>query len=44
MSLKTDKFSESGKSRELLERDGIFSRMWKDYQLAVQWKVAKEVQ
>ena len=36
--------AESGTSRELLERGGTFSRMWQDYQLAVQWKVAKEVQ
>ena len=42
--IENGQISESGKSRELLERDGIFSRMWKDYQLAVQWKVAKEVQ
>ena len=30
--------TESGKSSELLEKDGIFNRMWQDYQLAVQWK------
>ena len=34
----------TAKARELLEKDGIFNRMWQDYQLAVQWKVAKEVQ
>ena len=36
--------TESGKSRELLEKGGVFSRMWQDYQTSVQWKVAKEVQ
>ena len=36
--------TESGKSRELLEKGGIFSRMWQDYETSVQWKVAKEVQ
>ena len=35
--------TESGKSRELLEKGGVFSRMWQDYQTSVQWKVAKEV-
>ena len=35
--------AESGTSRDLLERDGIFSRMWQNYQTSVQWKVAKEV-
>ena len=30
--------------RKLLEKDGIFSRMWQDYQTSVQWKVSKEVQ
>lgn len=28
----------------LLAKDGIFSRMWKNYQTSVQWKVTKEVQ
>ena len=36
--------TESGKSRELLKKGGVFSRMWQDYQTSVQWKVAKEVQ
>ena len=36
--------TESGKSRDLLEKGGVFSRMWQDYQTSVQWKVAKEVQ
>ncbi len=36
--------AEYGNSRELLAKDGIFSRMWKNYQTSVQWKVTKEVQ
>ena len=36
--------AECGNSRELLAKDGIFSRMWNNYQTSVQWKVAKEVQ
>ena len=35
--------AERGTSRELMERGGIFSRMWQNYQTSVQWKVAKEV-
>ena len=35
--------AESGTSRELMERGGIFSRMWQNYQTSVQWKVVKEV-
>ncbi len=34
--------AESGTSRELLARDGLFHRMWDNYQTSVQWKVAKE--
>ena len=33
---------ESGTSRELLEKDGLFRRLWDNYQTSVQWKVAKE--
>lgn len=35
--------AESGTSRDLLAQNGIFSRMWQNYQTSVQWKVAKEV-
>lgn len=34
---------ESGNSEELMAKEGIFHKMWKNYQLSVQWKVAKEV-
>ncbi len=44
LSFATDGVAECGNSRELLAKDGIFSRMWKNYQTSVQWKVTKEVQ
>ena len=40
--IKDGAIEESGTSRELLERGGLFSKMWNDYQTSVQWKVAKE--
>ena len=40
--IKDGEIAESGTSRELLEQKGIFSRMWKNYQTSVQWKVSKE--
>ena len=36
--------AESGTSSNLLAKDGIFNRMWQNYQTSVQWKVAKEIQ
>ena len=42
--VKGGQFAESGSSRELMERGGLFARMWKNYQTSVQWKVQKEVQ
>ena len=40
--VKDGQIAEHGTSRELLERDGLFRRMWDNYQSSVQWKVAKE--
>lgn len=40
--LKDGQIAESGSWRELTAAKGIFSKMWKDYQASVQWKVAKE--
>ena len=40
--MKDGTIAESGASRELLERDGLFRRMWDNYQSSVQWKVSKE--
>ena len=34
---------ESGTHNELIERNGIFTRMWKNYSEAAEWKIAKEV-
>ena len=42
--VKDGQIAESGSSRELMERGGLFARMWKNYQTSVQWKVQKEVQ
>ena len=40
--IRDGRIAESGTSRELLEKGGIFRRMWDNYQTSVQWKVAKE--
>ena len=42
--VKDGQIAESGTSQELLGQDGLFRRMWKDYQTTVQWKVSKEAQ
>ena len=42
--VKDGQIAESGSSRELLERGGLFARMWQNYQTSIQWKVQKEVQ
>ena len=34
--------AESGTKDVLCAKNGLFARMWKDYQSSVQWKVAKE--
>ena len=33
---------ESGTKDELCAQNGLFARMWQDYQASVQWKIAKE--
>lgn len=35
--------SEFGNRMELLDKNGLFAKMWNDYQNSVEWKVAKEV-
>ena len=40
--LEDGRIVESGTSQELLEQEGLFRRMWENYQTSVQWKVAKE--
>lgn len=42
--LKDGKIIEAGDYQQLIEQNGLFSKMWNDYQKSVQWKVAKEVQ
>ncbi len=40
--LKDGRIAESGNRETLCNLEGEFSKMWKDYQTSVQWKVAKE--
>ena len=37
--LKDGKIEESGNHIELLQKDGLYSRMWNEYQTSVNWKV-----
>ena len=36
------RIAEAGTKDALCAKDGLFARMWRDYQSSVQWKVAKE--
>ena len=36
------RITETGTKDELYAQNGLFARMWQDYQASVQWKVAKE--
>lgn len=40
--LQDGRITEEGTHRGLVERDGVFARMWKDYSEAAEWKIAKE--
>ena len=40
--IKDGEISESGTSEELMAQNGLFSKMWNNYQASVQWKVSKE--
>lgn len=40
--VKDGQIAESGTSRELIAQNGIYSKMWNNYQTSVQWKVSKE--
>lgn len=35
---------ESGTHDDLLKKQGVYSRMWRDYQTSVEWKVGKEME
>lgn len=40
--LQDGRIAQSGGFQELTQADGLFRRMWQEYQKSVQWKVAKE--
>lgn len=40
--LQDGRIAESGTHRKLIEKGGIFSRMWKSYSEAAEWKITKE--
>lgn len=40
--IKDGLIAESGRSDELLEKNGLYAKMWKEYAASVEWKVAKE--
>ena len=39
--IKDGLIAESGRHDELLEKNGVFAEMWKEYAASVEWKVAK---
>lgn len=41
--LSDGQIAEEGTKEELCGQDGLFAKMWNDYQTSIQWKVAKEV-
>ena len=41
--LESGRLKESGTFSELKQAEGLFAKMWQDYQRSVAWKVAKEV-
>ena len=41
--LQNGEIVESGTHSRLIEKNGIFARMWKNYSEAAEWKIAKEV-
>ena len=40
--LENGRISEQGVHDELLKKDGIYNKMWKDYQSSVSWKVGEK--
>lgn len=41
--LQDGQIAESGTHSQLIEKNGIFTKMWQDYSEAAEWKIAKEV-
>ena len=41
--LQDGELAESGTHSKLIEKNGIFTNMWKNYSEAAEWKIAKEV-
>lgn len=41
--VKDGQIAEIGTREQLLEKDGLFAKMWNDYSSSVEWKVKKEV-
>lgn len=41
--LQNGEIAESGIHSKLIEKNGIFARMWKNYSEAAEWKIEKEV-
>ncbi len=41
--LRDGEIAESGTHSELIEKNGLFTHMWKNYSEAAEWKIAKEV-
>ena len=42
--LQDGEIAESGTHSKLIEKNGIFTNMWKNYSEAAEWKIAKEVE
>ena len=40
--LKDGSIVEKGTHKELLEQNGIYHNMWRDYQTSIHWRVQKE--
>lgn len=40
--IKDGEIVENGNHQELLEKNGLFAKMWKDYKTSIEWKVSKK--
>lgn len=41
--IKEGKVEENGTHKELIEKEGLYSKMWKEYNQAVEWQIGDEV-